>query len=214
MSIGRTFALGCAIGAATLAAGCVELAAIGVGAAVVSAEDRRSTGTQIEDETIELRAANRISERFGDKVHVNVTSFNRLVLLTGEVPDEKTRQEVERIVRELPNKPRGITNELRIAGVSSLQSRANDTVITGKVKARLLDAKQVSALHVKVVTEASVVYLMGIVTEAEANAAVEVARTTGGVAKVVKVFEYCKPTDEICRPRSSVDGTAKPKAGS
>lgn len=204
----------CALGAAALLAGCVEMAAIGVGAAVVSAEDRRSTGTQVEDESIELRASNRISERFRDKVHVNVTSFNRFVLLTGEVPDAKTREDIERIVLELPNRPRGVTNELRVAGLSSLQARANDTVITGKVKARLLDAKQVSALHVKVVTEAAVVYLMGIVTEAEANAAVEIARTTGGVAKVVKVFEYCKPTDEICRPRASGNGASKPKAGS
>jgi osmotically-inducible protein OsmY len=206
--------LWCALGAAALLAGCVEMAAIGVGAAVVSVEDRRSTGTQVEDEAIELRASNRISERFRDKVHVNVTSFNRFVLLTGEVPDAKTREEIERLVLELPNRPRGVTNELRVAGLSSLQARANDTVITGKVKARLLDSKQVSALHVKVVTEAAVVYLMGIVTEAEANAAVEIARTTGGVAKVVKVFEYCKPADEICRPRASVNGAPKPKAGS
>jgi osmotically-inducible protein OsmY len=210
----RVMGLACALGAGALLSGCVEMAAIGVGAAVVSAQDRRSTGMQVEDEAIELRASNRIGERFGDKVHVNVTSFNRLVLLTGEVPDAKTREAVERIVRELPNPPRSVVNELRVAGLSSLQARANDTVITGKVKARLLDAKQVNALHVKVVTEAAVVYLMGIVTEAEANAAVEVARTTGGVAKVVKVFEYCKPTDEICRPRPAASGEAKSKAGS
>lgn len=214
MRSNQAMKLCCALGVAALLAGCVEMAAIGIGAAVVSAEDRRSTGTQVEDEGIELRSSNRIQERFGDKVHVNVTSFNRLVLLTGEVPDAKTREAVERIVRELPSPPRSVVNELRVAGVSSLQARANDTVITGKVKARLLDSKQVSALHVKVVTEAAVVYLMGIVTEAEANAAVEIARTTGGVAKVVKVFEYCKPTDEICRPRSAADGAAKPKAGS
>lgn len=191
-------------------AGCVEMAVVGVGAAVMSHEDRRSTGAQVEDEGLELRASNRISERFGGKVHVNVTAFNRFVLLTGEVPDEATRTAIEKLVLELPSKPRGVSNELRVAGNSSLTARSNDTFITGKVKARFLDAQKFNPLHVKVVTEAATVFLMGIVTEAEANAAVEVARTTGGVAKVVKVFEYCKPTDQVCRPADA----AKPKAGS
>ena len=183
-------------------AGCFELAAIGVGAAIVSAEDRRTTGTQIEDEGIELRAANRISERFRDKVHVNVTAYNRNVLLTGEAPDAQTREAIERIVRGLPN-VRAVTNDVQIAGVSSLSARASDAALTGKVKARFLEAGKFSPVHVKVVTEASVVYLLGIVTEKEAADAVEIARTTRGVRKVVKVFEYCAPTDEICRPRAA-----------
>ena len=191
-------------------AGCVEMAVVGVGAAVMSHEDRRSTGAQVEDEGLELRASNRISERFGGKVHVNVTAFNRFLLLTGEVPDEATKAAIEKLVLELPSKPRGVSNELRVAGNASLTARSNDTFITGKVKARFLDAQKFNALHVKVITEAATVFLMGIVTEAEANAAVEVARTTGGVAKVVKVFEYCKATDQVCRPRDA----AKPKAGS
>lgn len=191
-------------------AGCVEMAVVGVGAAVMSHEDRRSTGAQVEDEGLELRAGNRIGERFGDKVHVNVTAYNRFLLLTGEVPDAATREAIEKLVLELPSKPRGVSNELRVAGKASLTARSNDTFITGKVKARFLDAQKFNALHVKVVTEAATVFLMGIVTEAEANAAVEIARTTGGVAKVVKVFEYCKATDQVCRPRDA----AKPKAGS
>ncbi|MBM3355427.1 MAG: BON domain-containing protein, partial [Betaproteobacteria bacterium] len=182
----------------------------GVGAAALSLEDRRTTGAQVEDEGLELRAANRIGERYGSKVHVNVTSFNRFVLLTGEAPDQATKAAIEKLVLELPSKPRGVSNELRVTGSSSLTARSNDTLITGKVKARFLDAKKFNPLHVKVVTEAATVYLMGIVTQAEADAAVEVTRTTGGVVKVIKVFEYCQATDQVCRPR----GAAKPKAGS
>jgi osmotically-inducible protein OsmY len=180
--------------------GCIEMAVVGAGAAALSAVDRRTTGVQIDDEGIELRATNRIGERFGDKVHVNVTSFNRSVLLTGEVPDANARAEIEKIVQATPN-VRGITNDLQVAGGSSLSARANDAGITGKVKARFLDANRFNALLVKVVTEASVVYLMGIVTEAEGNEAAEIARTTGGVRKVVKVFDYCKPTDAVCAPK-------------
>ena len=134
-----------------------------------------------------------------DGVHVNVTSFNRVILLTGEVPDAATREAIERIVAGLPN-VRSVANELEVAGVSSLTSRSNDSLITSKVKVRFLDARRFNALHVKVVTEAGIVYLMGIVTEQEGNEAAEVARTTGGVRKVVKVFEYCRPTEDPCRP--------------
>jgi len=185
--------------------GCIEMAAVGVGAAALGYEDRRTTGTLVEDEGIELRATNRVSERFGDKVHVNITSYNRSVLITGEVPDAKAREEIEKIAQTVPS-VRSVTNDLQVAGGSSLTSRASDSGITGRVKARFLDASKFSILHVKVITEASVVYLMGIVTESEATEAVELARTTGGVRKVVKVFEYCKPTDALCAPR------AKPKA--
>ncbi len=193
--------------------GCIEMAAVGVGAAVLSAVDRRTTGAQVEDEGVELRTTNRISERFGDNVHVNVTSYNRNVLLTGEAPDGKTRAEIEKIVLGAPN-ARGVTNELQLAGIASLGARANDATITGKVKARFLDAKRFSAVHVKVVTEAAVVYLLGIVTEAEAADAVEIARTTGGVRKVVKVFEYCKPTDAACAPRDKPKAEEPKKSGS
>lgn len=180
--------------------GCIEMAAVGAGVGVMSAVDRRTTGAQVDDEGIELRSNNRISERFGDRVHVNVTSFNRSVLLTGEAPDQKTKDEIEKIVSAVPN-ARAVTNELTIIGNSTLSNRANDASITGKVKARYLDAGKFNPLHVKVVTERSVVYLMGVVTEQEAADAVEVARTTGGVRKVVKIFDYCKPADAACAPK-------------
>jgi osmotically-inducible protein OsmY len=190
---------------ALLLQGCVGVAVVGAGSAALSAADRRTTGVQIEDERIELVSSNRSGEKFGDKAHINITSFNRNVLLTGEVADAASRDEVEKIVRGVPN-VRGITNDLQVGPLASLSSRANDAGITGKVKARFVDAGKFNAVHVKVVTEASVVFLLGIVTEAEANDAVEVARTTGGVRKVVKVFEYCKPTEPACAPRD------KPKA--
>jgi len=194
--------------------GCAP-ALIGAGgvAAFTAAEDRRTTGTQIEDEGVELRVANRVSGRFGDKAHVNVTAFNRWVLLTGEAPDDAARAEMEKIAAAVPN-VRGVSNEVQVAGVSSLASRASDSFITSKVKARFVDARKFSPVHVKVVTEAGVVYLLGVVTEKEAEDAVEVARTTGGVRKVVKIFEYCKETDEVCRPKPKAPAETSDKPAS
>ena len=183
-------------------------AVVGVSAgAVMSATDRRTTGAQVEDEGIELKASGRIGERYGDKVHVDVTSFNRSVLLTGEVPEPGIKADIEKIALGVPN-VRGVTNEIEIAGIPSAPARANDGYLSAKVKGRFLDADKFNPIHVKVTTEAGVVYLMGIVTEQEAADAVEIARTTGGVRKVVKIFEYCKPTDDICRPREKA--AAKP----
>jgi len=196
-------ALACAIAAVPALQGCVPLAAVGVGTAVSSANDRRTSGTQIEDEGIELRASNRITERWGDKIHVNVTSFNRSVLLTGEVSSAAVKSEIEKVVGSVQN-VRGITNEIEVAGTSALTSRANDSYLTSKVKARFVDLNQFNPFHVKVVTENSTVYLLGIVTEPEAKAATEVARTTGGVRRVVRLFEYCKVTDEACWPPARV----------
>lgn len=208
-------ALIAAVIAAPALQGCFPVAAVGVGAVVTSANDRRTSGTQIEDEGIELRASNRITERWGDKVHINVTSFNRAVLITGEVPNAEIRTEIGKIVTSISN-VRGITNEVAVAGGAALSARANDSFLTSKVKARFVDGNLFNPFHVKVVTENSVVYLIGIVTEAEAKAATDIARTTGGVRKVVRLFEYCKPTDEVCRPREAgrTDGSkaqAKPK---
>lgn len=196
--------------AATMLQGCFPVVVAGAGGAVISAVDRRTSGTQVEDEGIELRGGNRISERFGDKVHINLASFNRAVLITGEVPDQAAKAEVERIVRAVPN-VRSVANEVQIAGLASLGSRTNDSFITSKVKARFVDANKFHPVHVKVVTEATVVYLLGLVTEREAEDAVEIARTTGGVRKVVKLFDYCKPGEEACRPPASARGEA-PKA--
>ena len=188
------------LAAAIWLAGCAPLV-VGAGAAsaLSVSEDRRSSGAQLDDQSIEWRASSRIGERFGSKVHVNITSYNRNVLLTGEVPDERMRGDVDNLVRSVPSVS-GTTNELVVAEATSLGSRTTDSYITSKIKTRFLDAAQFNAMQVKVVTEGGVVYLMGIVTDKEANDAVEIARTTGGVRKVVKMFEYCKPTDEVCRP--------------
>ena len=181
--------------------GCVPIVLGAGGAAAYSSlEDRRSTGTQIDDESIEVRASNRISDRFGANAHVNVTSYNRIALITGEVPDERSRDEAEKIVRAVPQ-VRDVTNDLQVAGISSYMSRTNDSYLTSKVRGRLLDTKRASPVHIKVVSESGVVYLMGVVTPAEADEVVDITRNTGGVRKVVKVFEYCKAEDERCRPR-------------
>ena len=195
----RSFFLASAL-ALPLLQGCAEMAMVGAGMAVATVEDRRTTGTQLEDRGIQLRASNRIDDQFGDKAHVNVTVYNRYVLLTGEVPDQAARAAIEAVARAVPNVV-GVSNDLQIAGQSSTASRSNDVLITSKVKARLTDSNKVNPFQIKVTTEAAVVYLMGIVTEQEAADAVEVARTTGGVRKVVKMFEYCKPDDERCRVR-------------
>ncbi len=188
---------------AALLQGC-ELALIGAGAgaAYSTIEDRRSSGTQLDDDAIELRAGSRIGARFPDKIHVNVAAFNRAALITGEVPDEAVRAEVEKIVQGVPN-VRGVTNEVQLAPVTSLGERTSDSLITTQVKARYLRANAFNPVHVKVVTEAGVVYLMGVLTEREADDAVDIARTTSGVRKVVKIFEYCKATDQVCRPHPS-----------
>ena len=192
--------------------GCAAaLVGVAGSAAYMAIEDRRSSSTQIDDKELELRAASRIEQRLGGKAHVNVTAFNHAVLLTGEVPDEAARAEIEQIVKELPS-VRVVTNDALVAEVSSLAARTNDSAITTKVKGRLLDSKRVNPLHVKVVTEGAVVYLLGVVTEGEAEEAVEVARTTGGVRKVVKLFEYCTTADEMCRPRSKAPERTKPPA--
>lgn len=167
--------------------GCFPVAATGVAAGVIAAEDRRTVGTITEDQGIEFKASSRISEKFKDGVHVNVTSYNRMVLLTGEAPDEATKTAIGRIARAVEN-VRDVWNEIAIAGVSSLSSRTNDAVITSKVKARFVDAQKFSPFHVKVVTENGVVYLLGLVKRKEADDAAEIARTTSGVRKVVKVF--------------------------
>ncbi|MDP1606760.1 MAG: BON domain-containing protein [Rhodocyclaceae bacterium] len=174
--------------------GCFGVAAIGVGAGALVFADRRQAETIVTDEGIEIRTGNRIAEKFGDRVHVNVTSYNRTVLLTGEAPDAAAKAEIEKIVEGVPN-VKAINNELRLGTVSTLGNRSNDTFITSKVKARFIDASQFSVNHVKVVTENSVVYLLGLATQREASAAVEIARTTAGVQLVVRLFEIISDAD-------------------
>ena len=185
------------LAAAALAAGLSACAPLVVGGAVMGgmmASDRRTTGTQVEDEGIELRAANRIREVLGDRAHVNVTSFNRQALLTGEVPTAQDRATVEKIVTEV-NNVRAVVNDVAVMPNSSLGQRSNDVLITGKVRASFVDAKDVFASAYKVVTERNVVYLMGLVTPREATRATEIARGVGGVSKVVRVFEMITEDD-------------------
>ena len=164
-----------------------------VGSAVVGtaavATDRRSTGAQLDDEVIEDKTTFAIHERYKGEYHVNVTSFNGIVLLTGEVPVEAAKTDIGELVRTTP-KVRAVQNELFVGPVSDLQTRSNDTLITSKVKARFVEAAKFQINYVKVVTERGTVYLMGMVKHAEANDAAEIARTTDGVQRVVKVFEY------------------------
>lgn len=169
--------------------GCFPVVAVGAGAGVMMAQDRRTSGAYIEDEAIENKALDRIGKQFGDKVHVNVTSYNRNVLLSGEVRDETSKAQVERIVANILN-VRTIYNELTIGEQSSLTSRSNDTLITSNVKLRFVDDPRFGAANVKVVTEYGTVFLMGIVNHTEADAAAEVASGSQGVARVVKLFEY------------------------
>jgi len=152
------------------------------------ATDRRTTGTQIEDEGIELHASSRIQENLGDRVHVSVTSYNRQVLLTGEVPSAQDKQLVEQVVSRVEN-VRAIVNELAVLGHSTLTQRSSDTLVTGKVKAALIDAKDLYANAFKVVTERGTTYLMGRVTQREAKRATDITRATSGVQKVVRVLE-------------------------
>ena len=175
-----------------LLAGCVGAAVVGAGAGALMIADRRASETYIADQGLELRANSRISEKYGDKVHVNATSYNRMMLLTGEVPTAEIKADVEKIAAGVTD-VKSVANELAIATPSSFGTRSNDSYITSKVKARFIDTGKFSANVVKVVTEAGVVFLLGIVTQAEADAAVEVARTTGGVLKVVRVFEIISP---------------------
>lgn len=174
--------------------GCVPVIVGGAAAGVMSAHDRRSTGTQTDDETTEWKASNHIPAQYREAAHVNFTSYNRRVLITGEVPNEEAKSVIEAETRKLDG-VREVYNELGIGPASSLGSRSTDSYIDSKVKARLVDSNQISANHIKVVTERAIVHLMGIVSEREAKVAVAVARTTAGVKKVVNVLEVVGEED-------------------
>lgn len=193
----KSLAVLLSLAAVLLLAGCPAVIIGGGAVAYGTIEDRRTSGTMIDDDSIETRISRSVRERYGENTHVNVISFNRSVLLTGEVPEEARRAEIEKLAQGAGN-VRNITNELQLGAPSSLGARANDSYITTKVKGRILDSSKVNPIHVKVVTEAGVVYLMGIVTEQEAADAVDVARNTGGVVKVVRIFDLCKVGDGVC----------------
>jgi osmotically-inducible protein OsmY len=161
----------------------------GVGGTAAVATDRRTAGTQLDDGVIEDNSSLAIAERFKGDFHVNVTSFDGVVLLTGEVPADSAKADIEKLVRSNP-KVRAVQNELVVGPVPDISSRSNDTLITSKVKARFVEAAKFQINFVKVVTDNGTVYLMGIVRREEGDAAAEIARTTDGVRRVVKVFEY------------------------
>jgi osmotically-inducible protein OsmY len=167
-----------------------------VGGAMV-ASDRRTSGAQLEDQGIELRASNRLRDQLGERGNVSVTSYNRQVLLTGEVPTEADKAAVEKTVASVDN-VRGIVNELAVLGASSLTQRSSDVLITGRVKAAMVDARDLSANAVKVVTARGTVYLMGRVTQREADRATELTRNTQGVQRVVRVLEIISE-EELAR---------------
>lgn len=173
----------------TTLSGCVGLVAGGAVMTAVSANDRRTLGAQTEDKAIALKGESRARSIVGEEGHVNVTSFNRKVLLTGEVRDEGMKAAVEREVRAVGG-VMNVVNELEIGSPSKYTTRSNDALITTKVKASLVDMQTISANSFKVVTERGNVYLMGIVTPREAQIGTDVARGVSGVQKVVKVFEY------------------------
>ncbi|WP_366139730.1 BON domain-containing protein [uncultured Tepidimonas sp.] len=165
-----------------------------VGGTVLVATDRRTSGAQLEDQAIELKAANRLREALGERGRINVTSFNRRVLLTGEIASEADRQTALRVVQGVENVV-AVVDELAVMGSPSLSARSADALVTARVKAALLDAKDLQANAFKVVTERGTVYLMGLVTQREANRAAEVVRTVPGVQRVVRVFEIISEAD-------------------
>ena len=190
LNLNRWMLSGLAISAlVTSLSGCAPLV---VGSAVMSgmvAIDRRTTGIQLEDEGIELRTAQGLRQNLSDAAHVNVTSYNRNVLLTGEAPSAEAKSKAETMIKTITN-IRGITNEIVVGEKSTISSRSNDAYLTTKVKTQFVTENKFSANYVKVVTENNVVYLLGIVTKSEADAATEIASNTNGVRKVVKLFEY------------------------
>jgi osmotically-inducible protein OsmY len=197
----------CALGAAVLLGGSLS-ACVGpllVGGAVVGggmvASDRRTSGTQLEDEGIELRAASQIRASLGTRVRVSLTSYNRKVLMTGEVPSLKDKDRVEQIVAQVLNVA-SVVNELDVLDSPSLVARSSDALLTGHVKARLIDAPDLKSNAFKVVTERGTVYLMGRVTQREADRATEVVRATPGAQKVVRILDIISE-EELARLQSS-----------
>jgi osmotically-inducible protein OsmY len=170
--------------------GCAAVALGGAAAAggYLVGEDRRPANVMADDQSIELRVGNRVGAKFPD-AHVNSTSYNRLVLITGEVPTAEAKAEIDQIVRGVEG-VRDTFNELAVGPVTPLSARANDAYLTSLVKSRFLDGRRFNPIHVKVVTEAGTVFLMGLVKKQEATDATELARTTRGVNRVVRLFEY------------------------
>ena len=186
--LGRVGAAALAACTLALASGCAALVVGGAVGTAMSATDRRTTGTQLEDQLIELKARNRVREVLPDRGNVSATSYNRILLVTGEVPTDADKAAVEGTVSKIDGL-KGLVNELAVREATAFSSRTNDTVVTSKVKATFVDSRAFPPNAVKVVTERGTVYLMGRVTTAEADKAAELARSVSGVMKVVKVFD-------------------------
>ena len=169
---------------------CAPVIVAGAAGAALVATDRRSAGAQLDDQTIETKILTTVASRYGDTVHFNVTSYNGIVLLTGEVPDAAVRADIYALARGT-ERVRSVPDELLVGPSTDLPARTSDSYVTSKVKTRFVEASdKFSATQVKVVTERGVVYLMGLVTRAEGDAAAQIASTTSGVVRVVKLFEY------------------------
>lgn len=191
--------------------GCAAAVVGGVVAGGMVATDRRTTAAQLEDENIELRAANNLTATFGDRAHLNVTSYNAMVLLTGEVPTAQDKLLAEQIVSRVAN-VRSIVNDLAVMPNSTLTQRSADSLITGQVKASMVDASDLFANTFKVVTERGVVYLMGRVTQREADRATEIARSVSGVQRVVRVLEIVSEAEvQKAPPPAPAASSAAPK---
>jgi osmotically-inducible protein OsmY len=197
-----------AAAAATLTA-CAPIVLGGAAVSAMVAVDRRTSGAQIEDESIELRGASRLRDALGDRAHINATSYNRQVLLTGEVPTEQAKQQAEQIALKVEN-VKGVVNELAVMAPTSLMQRSSDTLVTGKVKASIVDDRNLSVSAFKIVTERGIVYLMGLVTSSEADRATQIARHIDGVQKVVRVFEII--SEDEARRISTIPTNPPPSA--
>jgi len=188
-NISSTFKLLAAVALAAQLAACVPVVIGGAAVGGAMAADRRTSGVYVEDQNIELKGSQKLATALGEAAHVNITSYKGNVLLTGEVPDSNAKSKAESLVKTIES-VRDVTNELKVGLKTSISSRANDAYITSKIKTLFVSENRFQANLVKVVTENSVVYLLGYVTQLEAEAAVDIARNTSGVTKVVKVFEY------------------------
>ena len=189
--IQRILILSVILGGVILAPGCAPVIVAGGATAAVAASDRRTLGSLVDDESIELKSTKALNDdpKLGDDVHINITSMDGIVLLTGEAKTSELRDEVVAQIRPIPG-IRRIVNEIRVAEPSDFANRTRDSWITGKVKTKLLDTANLASNQIKVVTEDSVVYLMGLVKKQEGDLATEATRNVGGITRVVKLFEY------------------------
>ena len=205
--MGRLLAVLLVLACSALASGCAPLVVGAAAGGTMVAADRRSAETQLADERIEWTASKGIGPKIGADGHVNIASYNRTVLLTGETKTEALKAECEKLAAGA-SEVKNVVNEIQIAAPSSLSSRSNDTYLTGAVKARFVGEQKFNPLYVKVVTESGVVYLMGLVTKKEADDATNIARHVSGVKRVVRIFEYIpdpppKPASESPAPPAS-----------